>query len=91
MKTIYRYVLVIEDEQDVNMPFGHRILSVKRHREHPSRLEMWALVDTDTPSTVKKISIRGTGHPMQGNEGQFIGTVQTHDGMFVWHVFETEN
>ena len=89
MRTIYRYELMLEDEQEVPIPFCHQILSVAKHREHSSRLELWAIVETDTPTTTKKISIRGTGHPMRCNEGLFLGTVQTHDGMFVWHVFET--
>jgi hypothetical protein len=46
---------------------------------------IWAEVDTDSEIRTRQIFIRGTGHPMSGVEGEYIGTLQFRT--LVFHYF----
>lgn len=84
MKTIYKYVLKLEDEQTIRMPNGAQILYVAI--QHAS-VTMWVRIDTDNEPRNYRIFCRGTGHPFSGDEGRHIGTVFIHDGALVFHYF----
>lgn len=84
MPTIWKYDLEIDDRQIVEMPEGAELLSVQMQRD---RLRLWALVDPIAHKVAHNIIVHGTGHPV-GDVGLFIGTVQTHGGQLVWHVFD---
>ena len=87
MKTIYKYPLIITDSQIVEMPKGAKILTVQTQNDTVCLL---ALVDTERPPEQHTIFIFGTGHPFLLNKSAtYLGTVQTNNGMLVWHVFET--
>jgi hypothetical protein len=59
VKTIIKFPIEAEDEQVINIPLGHRILSVQ---EQFDRGCIWALVDTDeTPLPVRIITV-GAGN-----------------------------
>lgn len=85
MLTIHKFPLHITDEQTVQMPGRHKLLSVAMQN---TTLCMWAYVETDSAPTTVKITVVGTGNPFPHNvaPNDFIGSVQ--DGPFVWHVFE---
>lgn len=84
MKTIYKYPLQVLDSQTVQMPENSEILSVG---ECPrDGLVMWAQVDIQEKEALQTIILRGTGQPLNGSEGYFVGTVQMRSGL-VWHVF----
>lgn len=85
MKTIHKYELVVEDQAEVSMPQGATVLSIQCQYDKP---RVWALVDTDKPMQARRFCVRGTGHPMRGNEGAFVATFQMRDGGLVFHVFE---
>lgn len=85
MNTIWKFPLDLIHYQQVSMPEGARILSVQTQSE---RITLWALVDDTTPNTDwRTIEIVGTGHQLSEAPRSYIGTVQTHDGAFVWHLF----
>lgn len=88
MKTIYRYQLAITDRPVVDMPGGAVVLPVPPSVRNQDRIEVWALVDTERPPVARGFLVVGTGHPMPEVHGPFLGTVVTHGGAFVWHVFE---
>jgi hypothetical protein len=73
------------DETPVKMPKGAEILSVQIQKGRPC---IWALVDPDAQSEVRRLCVRGTGHTLKGNEGRYIGTFQAMGGDLVMHVFE---
>lgn len=88
---IFKYPLVVTDEQTVRMPGARpKILSAQVQN---GTICLWALVDAASPviSDVK-ISIFGTGNPLPENVGTmvFIDTVQLHGGSLVFHVFQNE-
>lgn len=84
MQKIYKYPLLIVDEQEVEMPMGSGIMSVQMQNGQPC---LWALVDTDNTPEKRKIFIRGTGHPADGM-GRYISTFQMKGGELVFHAFE---
>ena len=91
MTTIYKHQLKITDRQNVSMPFGAELLSVQvQHNE----VCLWAKVESNNHPQDRTIEIFGTGNPIYEDMGvsrKFIGTVQTHEGALVWHVFERTN
>lgn len=92
MKTIHRYELKITDRPKVAMPLGAEVLSAppdpRSHRPIESRIEIWARVDDTQPLETREFLIIGTGNYVPDDCGPFIGTVITHGGTGVWHVFE---
>ena len=84
MKTVYKYLLKITDEQSLQMPIGAGILHVAIDPQ--GDLALWALVDTSQPSQTRRFAVFGTGNPVDGPLEQHIGTVVIGRG--VWHIFE---
>lgn len=90
MITIYKYPLIVTDEQEISMPLGAEILTVQTQNGIPC---LWAKVDTSRPVDVRGIQMYGTGHPMEsgageGEVGKYVGTFQLHGGSLVFHVFD---
>lgn len=83
MQTIYKYAIPFGDNGVVQMPAGAKPLSVGMQG---NKMFVWARVDTEREPLPYPFSVRGAGRRIRGNEGDFIGTVQTGTG-FVWHVF----
>lgn len=90
-KTIWKFELKITDHQSISMPVGAQILSVQTQKNlvtHEDKICLWAVVESQAPKGFKEFHIFGTGHIMTpGLSLRYIGTVQTHDGSLVWHVF----
>lgn len=91
MKTIHKYPIKLVDSQAIDMPDGAKILCVQVQNGVAC---IWAEVDTDAPRIKRVIETYGTGHPFGGvvpvaiAERKYIGTYQTSDGGYIWHVYE---
>lgn len=87
MERIFKYVLEITGSQVMDLPEGSKILSAMAQRDE---VVLYALVDDDVQTTCgHMIRIVGTGHPFPDcHEHYYLGTVMTHGGSLVWHVFE---
>lgn len=77
MTTIYKYPLVITDQQTVVMPKSARLLSAAVVR---GEVVVYAMVDTDQPGDPRTFWIIGTGHDVPYHLyaeaiTKFIGTV----------------
>lgn len=85
-QAIWKYALEIVDEQTINVPVGTEFLSAQPQF---GVLCVWARVNPkETKSVNAKITIVGTGHELDFNDGmKFLGTIQLVDGNFVGHVF----
>jgi hypothetical protein len=81
---IWKWPLEITDRQVISMPAGSRLLAVQMQSGFP---QIWALCDADAPRVEKEIAIYGTGNPIPGDPGAYIGTFQTNGGTLVWHAF----
>lgn len=85
MKTIFKYPLVVTDEQKILVPVGAEILCVQMQRDVPC---LWAEVNVEeTMREYREIFIHGTGHKYNPHK-RYIGTFQKFDGALVFHVFE---
>lgn len=85
MKTIYKYLLSIEDNQVIHMPR----FSTPRHvgldpKGNPC---IWAEVDTLEPIQPHRFFIVGTGHPIPDAAITYLGSFVQNS--FVWHVYTT--
>lgn len=87
MKTIYKYPIVITDEQTLSMSVGANILTVQVQNGNPF---IWAMVDTEVPTEEVSIRVHGTGHPIPDSLNlEYIGTFQSmYGGSLVFHVFK---
>jgi hypothetical protein len=87
-KVIYKYLLAMQENQEVELPVNSKILSVQFQDEN---LYLWALVNKKSGTSVQKhvIEIYGTGQDINyelGIRRNHLATVQSQG--FVWHVFE---
>ena len=81
--TIWKYPILIDDEQIITPPKGAEILTIQVQDMQPY---LWALVDPDRPPDRIKLITKGTGHPIGDKEvGEYVGTYQF--GKLVFHVF----
>lgn len=88
MKTIWKFPLEITDVQEIEMPHGAQVLTAQMQG---MQLCVWAMVDDAIAATEKRAFwVHGTGNPIKyaGELGRYIGAVQMHSGMLIWHVFE---
>ena len=86
MKTIWKFPLVVTQEQEINMPRGGEILTVQTQYNGPC---VWAIVDPDQPVEPRRLRMFGTGHPFAIDAPhRHIGTFQSHGGSLIFHVFE---
>lgn len=83
-RTVYKYVLPVEDTVEVIMPDGAEVLHIG---DQAGTICLWALVDPDAPRVSRWLRIAGTGHPIAGAV-RHLGSVVTYGGALVWHVFE---
>jgi len=91
-QAIWKFPLEIVDEQEIDMPIGAKIITVKNQNKKPC---LWAICNVDSQYEKRKFKIYGTGHQHNLIEGDYIGSVQIYHDMpnnslmqFVWHVFE---
>ena len=82
-KSIWKFPLVVTDEQIVPLPIGAEVLSVQVQNGVPC---LWAKVDTDAVKEGRVVQIFGTGHDAS-DAGDYISTFQLHDGELVFHAF----
>ena len=71
MRTIWKFQIPIIDRFSVSMPRGAEVLSVQVQY---GQAVMWALVDASAMYELRHFSIVGTGNPIQGPLGRFVGT-----------------
>ena len=85
--TIWKFHLEIVDVQKIMMPTGARILSCGNQFDD---VFIWALCKNAENYEEKTIFIFGTGHEIDIDlsKHEFIGTVVTDGGNYVWHIFQ---
>ena len=87
MGVIYKYSIMIADQQHIAMPRRPTFLDLQMQGD---KLCIWAMfADADIASgkeRVHTIAVHGTGNPMPDDPGDYLGTIQV--GLGVWHVFD---
>ena len=85
MKTIFKYPLEITDRQILSIPEGAEILCVQNQN---NKVYLWAMIEMSNPNNIRKLRIIGTGHDIENEKLNYIGTIQQMEGQLVWHIFE---
>lgn len=81
---IFKYYIGAAAQIRLPMSKGAKVLKVG---EQDEKLYLWALVEDVPYQTVAhRFVVRGTGHAMDGTEGDYIDSVIMTNGL-VWHVF----
>lgn len=84
-ETIWKYILKVDNEQVIDMPFGAQFLSVQVQHGEPC---LWVRCQSNAQEVPVKVVTVSTGNPAEHVEGmQFVGTYQLDNGGFVRHVF----
>jgi hypothetical protein len=69
---------------EIKMPANTKLLCIQVQNGCP---RLWAQVVNAPLAVIRKVAVRGTGFEF-ADMGQYVGTFQVSDGMFVWHVFD---
>lgn len=85
MRTIWKYECIIDDNFDIEMPSGAKILTFQ---EQYGKLCIWCLVNPDMPKESRKFRLAGTGHPIEEKDIEYIGTVRLAKDTLILHLFE---
>ena len=75
MKTIWRYEILgrdLDDTVTISMPRGAVPFAAALKNGEPN---IWVAVDDQRPLEPQEIYIRGTGHPLTGEEEHYFGTI----------------
>jgi hypothetical protein len=80
VRHIYKYIL----NDKIEMPEGAQILSVQVQQNIPV---LWAMVDPEAPKRDYYFDILPTGVVTNHKKLDYIGTIQTHGGSIILHVF----
>jgi len=99
--TIWKYELELLTHVDIEMPKGAKLLDVQMQGSQENALGflgpvdgkpcLWAMVDSEAETEVRKFRILGTGHYYEDepvDEYEYIGTFQMGNGELVLHLFE---
>ncbi len=88
MKTIWKYELLPNRTQTVDIPFDGQILTVQTKADNAPL--MWVLVDPDMPLRERYIGIYTTNTAVPDDPGRYINTFQIYEGSLEFHLFEME-
>lgn len=94
MKTIYKYDIPITDYFELWLPGGAQILKIECQHSEPIRggeqdfVQLWAAVDTNNQSAIRKFAFYGTGHKFRHDNQIYIGSVILAGGALVFHLYE---
>jgi hypothetical protein len=84
-RSICKYPINVIGATQIMMPANAKVLSVQAQCDE---LQLWALVWPGAAEEKRRFAVYGTGHYLPAACGEYIGTVQQHNGAFVWHVFD---
>lgn len=84
MKTIWKFPFKIKDVVILKIPHSATILHLGLQDGIPC---IWALVDPKNDTRDYLFSIYGTGHEIEGDHIQFVGTLIFNESGLVFHVF----
>jgi len=84
MRTVYKYTFSIHKTFKLQLHQDFRILKVEEQRGEPC---MWVEVDTNNNLKDCYFHVIGTGHELPKHKIVHIGSAQSTDQFFVWHLY----
>ena len=98
MLKIWKFPIPVQDEIQIEMPKGAKVLTVQIQVMDPAALKvgetieqvcLWALVNPEAEKEIRQFRMVGTGHSiMHAEKLTYIGTFQMQGGALVFHLFE---
>lgn len=85
MRTVYKYSIPLTDHFSLSLPIDAQLLAVQTQYGMP---QLWALVETDYPTEDRYFRLAGTGHTIEVECPDYVGTFQIQDGALIFHLFE---
>lgn len=85
--TIWKSVLKVADVQQIMVPAGSELLCA---REQFEQICVWYRCDPNSEKQPRTVTIVGTGNPMPGADGRYLGTASLSGGELMFHVFERQ-
>ena len=85
IRVIYKYVLKVATNQEIQMPANAQVLSVQGQNNDAV---MWCLCDKADDIVPRTFTVITTGDSFNADYCEYLGTFQTDGGEFVGHVFE---
>ena len=82
MRTIWKYVVPLEDYPEITVPRGAHLLHMDM--QHGKLCAWFQTHDDERGTEVRKFRIYGTGHEVKEHNWHEATVV---DGDFVWHIF----
>ena len=86
MRTIHKQTLKIQHEQEIVVPAYSKLLCVKEQFKNEDPC-IWYLCDPKEAPVKRAIYCHGTGHDIDKEYDQYLGTVIKLDGKSVFHFF----
>lgn len=85
MRQVHKYHLRSWTSHEIQLPVGAKIVHVGDKDEG---IHIWVEVDVNQTCMESRIfSVFGTGHSIEDDDLQHIGTV-VESGGYVWHIYE---
>jgi hypothetical protein len=88
LKRIFKFDVLKGSDFKINMPKDAKILYVQTQFGEP---KLWAIVDDENKIETRTFKVIRTGHILPEESGEYIGTFQTLEGLYMWHLFEITN
>lgn len=100
-RRVFRQSLELTDQQEIELPYVHRIVHVQMSREAPStKIDIWYEVETLEGANGQfdvvgrpckyKVFVAGTGHKVKPAT-QYVGTAVDPLLALAWHVYIGHN
>lgn len=84
MKTIYKYPLTAT-KVVLKIPADAIVLHTAAQH---NQICLWIAIDTADPVVKRTFFYVGTGHPVVGDNVEYVGSALVEDAHYVFHVFE---
>lgn len=85
MKIIWKEKITTSDIVHIRMPEGAEVVKVD---SQGGEVRIWYLCDPEAGLTDRYFRLVGTGHPIEYEEFEYVGTAILHKGILVFHVLE---
>lgn len=82
---VWKWDLAVTDIQKLEMPVMAKLLCVQIQYGTP---RLWALINPDALTEERTIVTLGTGLRFDSHPGEYVGTYQINNGLWVFHIFD---
>lgn len=84
-KKVYKYEIPAEDTFTMGLPAGSQVLTIQMQHGKPY---IWVLLNDQDEWEERRFRLAGTGHIIDEENLDYVGTFQMHGGNLGFHLFE---